>query len=220
MTGDAAPHRRDEYLTHRLQAFSDIVIGFSLAQLALSLVIPPHASDLWSHRAWLVAYLWTFIVIGAIWTGHTRLFRYVFVPTRVNVALNFTLLASLGLSVYFVQLYMRLTQHISDVIILGRSYFTVLAVMMLCFGTMYSISLRHNPEQLHPKEIEKALKTRLRQFSVGTGIMLGIALSFSVAKEFGMLAIVGGFVAGAVTARVLTKSTLAANRRALSRDMT
>jgi hypothetical protein len=39
----------EKEVIHRLEAFSDIVIGFSLAQLGLSLTIPAHARDLFVH---------------------------------------------------------------------------------------------------------------------------------------------------------------------------
>jgi uncharacterized membrane protein len=216
----STPHRRDEYLTHRLQAFSDIVIGFSLAQLTLSLVVPNRAADLWSHPTWLVAYLWTFGVIAAIWSGHTRLFRYIFVPTPVNVVVNFVMLASLGLTVYFLQLYMRLTKHIADVLIIGRSYFTAFGIMLVCFGVMYVISLRHEPESISARDLQKGRRTRARTFCIGIGTLCGVGASFIVAKEFALLAIVAGLLAGAIAFRVLAaRSGRGANRRALSQDM-
>jgi len=217
----SAPHRRDEYLTHRLQAFSDIVIGFGLAQLTLSLVVPHRAADLWSKPTWLVAYLWTFGVIAAIWSGHTRLFRYIFVPTPVNVVVNFIMLASLGLTVYFLQLYMRLTSHIVDVLIIGRSYFTVFGIMLVCFGIMYVISLRHEPESIPPRDLQKGRRTRARTFCIGLGTLCGVGASFVVPKESALLAIIGGLLAGAIAFRVLAaRSAPASNRRALSRDTT
>jgi hypothetical protein len=39
----------EKEVVHRLEAFSDIVIGFSLAQLGLTLIIPRHAIDLFSN---------------------------------------------------------------------------------------------------------------------------------------------------------------------------
>lgn len=203
-----------------MQAFSDIVIGFSLAQLTLSLVVPAHAADLWTHRSWLVAYLWTFGIIGGIWSGHTRLFRNVFVPTRITVVANFIMLASLGLSVYFLQLYMRLTQHVSDLIIISRSYFTVFGIVLLCLGIMYAISLRHRPEFIPQPDFVKAVKARTRTLCMGAGVLAGVVASFFVSKEFAIAAIVAGFAAAAIVARLLARSSRAANRREPSPETT
>jgi len=42
---------REARLVHRIESFSDLVIGFSLALLGLTLVIPAHATELLAHPA-------------------------------------------------------------------------------------------------------------------------------------------------------------------------
>jgi hypothetical protein len=42
---DSYQKRAPDRSAHRLEAFSDVVIGFSLAQLGLTLVIPAHAIE-------------------------------------------------------------------------------------------------------------------------------------------------------------------------------
>jgi len=42
---------RDERTTHRLEAFSDIVMGFCMAELGLNLVIPKNVAELASSWA-------------------------------------------------------------------------------------------------------------------------------------------------------------------------
>ena len=92
-------------LIHRLEAFSDIIIGFSLAQLALSLAIPKTgAAGLLEDPAPLIAFTITFILVCGMWWAHHRLFTHYFVPIPVMVVLNFVTLAGVSFSVYSVQL--------------------------------------------------------------------------------------------------------------------
>ncbi len=92
-------------LIHRLEAFSDIIIGFSLAQLALSLAIPKNgAAGLLAKPEPLVAFAITFILVCGMWWAHHRLFTHYFVPNPVMVVLNFVTLAGVSFAVYSVQL--------------------------------------------------------------------------------------------------------------------
>lgn len=95
----------DERLIHRLEAFSDIVIGFSLAQLALSLTIPKNgAAGLLQNPAPLIAFVITFALVCGMWWAHHRLFVHYFVPKPMMVVLNFVTLAGVSFAVYSVQL--------------------------------------------------------------------------------------------------------------------
>ncbi|HEX8805420.1 MAG TPA: TMEM175 family protein, partial [Candidatus Aquilonibacter sp.] len=98
---------RAERLTRRIESFSDLVIGFSLALLALTLSIPPHIVDLVRNPWWLIAYFWTFGVIARTWYTHQRLFTRLFWPDPLSVFLNFVLLAMVGLLVFFVQVFVH-----------------------------------------------------------------------------------------------------------------
>jgi hypothetical protein len=57
----------DERTIHRYEAFSDIVIGFSLAELGSILVLPKSGESLFADPTWLVAFLLAFAVICALW---------------------------------------------------------------------------------------------------------------------------------------------------------
>lgn len=95
----------DQRLIHRLEAFSDVVIGFSLAQLALSLTIPKNgAAGLLENPAPLVAFVITFALVCGMWWAHHRLFVHYFVPIPPMVILNFVTLAGVSFAVYSVQL--------------------------------------------------------------------------------------------------------------------
>jgi uncharacterized membrane protein len=101
----------EKEVIHRLEAFSDIVIGFSLAQLGLSLTIPRHARDLFTHvhgAVGIFSLAVTFILICGVWWMHHRLFRHLFVPTPLNIIANF---AALG-GVIFLAYSMQVLAHV------------------------------------------------------------------------------------------------------------
>ena len=87
-------------LIHRLEAFSDIIIGFSLAQLALSLAIPKNGAEgLLQHSEPLIAFIITFALVCGMWWAHHKLFVHYFVPIPVMVVLNFITLAGVSFAV-------------------------------------------------------------------------------------------------------------------------
>lgn len=95
----------EQRLIRRLESFSDIVIGFSLAQLALSLTIPKNgALGLLENPAPLIAFVITFTIVCGMWWAHHKLFVHYFVPIPVMVILNFVTLAGVSFAVYSVQL--------------------------------------------------------------------------------------------------------------------
>uniref|UniRef100_E6Q353 Uncharacterized protein n=1 Tax=mine drainage metagenome TaxID=410659 RepID=E6Q353_9ZZZZ len=94
---------RDEHLVHRLEAFCDIVVGFSHAELTFGLLIPGHAIALVTNLNWLMYYLLTFAIVALMWWSHYRLFKTIFYPDTVNILLNYAWLASVGLLVFFMQ---------------------------------------------------------------------------------------------------------------------
>lgn len=96
----------EKEVIHRLEAFSDIVIGFGLAQLGLSLTIPKHVSDLFVHThglSTLGAFAVTFVLVCSLWWMHHKLFRHLFVPTRLNIILNFAALGGVLFYAYVMQ---------------------------------------------------------------------------------------------------------------------
>jgi uncharacterized membrane protein len=98
-------------MLRRLEAFSDIVIAFSLSELAFSLQIPTSASAVFAHPDRYVAFAASFGVICSIWWLHNRLFAYFFVPDAVSIVLNFLLLASIVMVGFALQLFFRFEEE-------------------------------------------------------------------------------------------------------------
>jgi len=70
------PHGRRALSKSRMEGFSDGVFGFAITLLVIDLAIRPPGTPLQQLlNAWpsLVAYLVSFLTIGAAWLGHTAL---------------------------------------------------------------------------------------------------------------------------------------------------
>jgi uncharacterized membrane protein len=112
-----------EHQTRRYEAFSDVVIGFSLAQTGSILTIPERGVDLVAHPIWFFVFLWTFANICGLWWFHHRLFTTVWRPRTVQILLNFALLAAIVLATYMTGLF----AHVVDIWIM-RLYYVPYAV--------------------------------------------------------------------------------------------
>jgi uncharacterized membrane protein len=88
----------DERTVHRLEAFSDIVIGFGLAQLGAILTFDSKTMALTSVGVF--AFFGAFAIVCSLWYFHHRLFENFFVPKTLPIVLNFFWLAIVVLLVY------------------------------------------------------------------------------------------------------------------------
>src|SRR3954470_20737985 len=96
-----------ERFTHRLEAFSDLVFGFSLSLLATRLDLPARDEDVFESSRW-GTFLITFGAICAIWIAHYRIFRHRFVAHVPDVVINFIFLFGIAILPYTVQTFLRL----------------------------------------------------------------------------------------------------------------
>jgi len=181
---------RNERLTHRLEAFSDVVIGFSLAEMSVNLAIPRHASEVYTHTVALVAFAWTFGVIAAFWWSHHRLFEGYFVPTRATVALNFVALAVLVWLVYELQVFVRFadtTEHAAAAI----PYVLTYSVMYLLLGALFVLCVRMRWPELDVAERRQGLNATGRVLAVGVGPLAGLAVcqAFGIYPEWSLFGI-------------------------------
>jgi uncharacterized membrane protein len=122
----------EESNIRRYEAFSDVVIGFSLAQLGASLRIPARAEDLFSDPGWILGFLWAFANICALWWFHHRLFATFWRPKTWPILVNFAWLATMTLTIYATQL----TIHLGDILVY-RMYFALTALAYWILALQY-----------------------------------------------------------------------------------
>jgi uncharacterized membrane protein len=95
-----------ERFTQRLEAFSDLVFGFSLSLLATRLDVPANPADVFEATRW-ATFIVTFGMICGIWLWHYRIFRHHFVARTPDVIVNFIFLLGIAVLPYSVQTFLR-----------------------------------------------------------------------------------------------------------------
>jgi uncharacterized membrane protein len=121
-----------ERTLHRLEAFSDIVIGFCIAEMGINLLVPQHVADSRAIETSIVGFAISFFLISIVWWVHQRIFRTFFILTPVTLVLNFTLLGSLVLMVYTQQLVLHFMGH-------GYQVVDLLRMWMASYGLVYGL---------------------------------------------------------------------------------
>ncbi len=165
-----------EQVIHRLEAFSDIVIGFSLAQLGLSLVLPQHAVDFVQRPIGLIAFLVTFFVVVRFWWTHFRLFRHYFEPNRLMITLNFVALAGLSLQVFSLQLYLHFVP-LNEGLVAARIYFAFFSLAYGALGVMFALGLWYRWSRLATPERRAGVRDALGILGAVAGCVLGNILA-------------------------------------------
>ncbi len=127
---------RDRHTIHRLEAFSDIVIGFCLAQVGVNFALLKTSSDLTSLWANAEFFLVSFFIISVLWWFHHRTFSTFFVLMPLTIGLNFALLASLVLSIYFMQSFLHATTSGYDAILFLRLWIGSYLVLYTLLGAL------------------------------------------------------------------------------------
>ncbi|MBV8637489.1 MAG: DUF1211 domain-containing protein [Candidatus Eremiobacteraeota bacterium] len=195
---------RSQRLVRRIEAFSDLVMGFSVGLLGLTLVVPTHAAVLLLHPLWLVSYFVTFGLIAFLWMRHQRLFSMYFIPLPACVVANFVFLSMLGLFVYFVQVFAHVRGEFDQAIaVIG--YAGSYAVAMLALGFMYAVGTRERWKQLAPQDRFIGFSNASRALIVGTVLLLACIVSPLVFFEFKLIAtytVATAVIVGALVSRV------------------
>lgn len=126
-----------ERFTQRLEAFSDLVFGFSLSLLATRLDVPANVGEVFDAARW-GTFIITFGTICAIWLAHYRIFRHRFIARTPDVIVNFVFLFGIAVLPYAVQTFLRF-QAGRDALIL---YFGDFALIFTALATLRWSALR------------------------------------------------------------------------------
>ncbi len=165
-----------ERSTRRLEAFSDIVIALSLAQLGLTLVIPAHAIEFVTRPVGIFAFIVTFVVVGRFWWVNFFVFEHYFRPNRTMVAFNFIALGSLLLQIFALQLYLHFAP-LQEGVVASRIYFALFSLSYGTQGIMLALGLRYHWSTLSPQLRRAGVRVLLGRFGVVVGSALGNLLA-------------------------------------------
>ncbi len=166
-----APDARDQRLLHRLEAFSDIVIGFSLAQVGLNLTLPANLSVFFAKPTGLLAFALSFILVSVVWWIHNRLFAHYFVPNMLSIVLNFIVLGSIVLFVFSVQVLV----HFKFQPAAYEFYCAMLAIIFILLSALYFIGLAKRRGELNAGELREGRRKGTRLGIIAIAIFLAIA---------------------------------------------
>ncbi len=98
----------ERHLVGRLESFGDIVVGFSMSQLALQLEIPKTAHDVFGHGIKYVVFFGAFGLLGVFWLRFHRVMAIGFAPRTLDIWLLFGFLSFVALVPYSLITYTRL----------------------------------------------------------------------------------------------------------------
>jgi uncharacterized membrane protein len=150
-----------ERFTHRLEAFSDLVFGFSLSLLAIRLDIPAEASQIFEATRWST-FIITFAIICILWLAHYKIFRHRFVPQIPDVVVNFIFLLGIAVLPYAVQIYLRFAN--------GREaltlYFGDFALVFAALATLRWRALRQRRADPDSEVRLREWRATVRQFTI------------------------------------------------------
>jgi uncharacterized membrane protein len=158
--------------TGRLEAFSDIVFGFALAQSAFALQIPATLDAVYAQLSNLVFFAITFALIGAFWMMHYRIFHYAFAAQRVDVVLNFMLLAVVALLPYVLRLYLKFPE--SE--IASAAYSAELGLGFSLLAALEYRGLRLLGPSIAPKPLRSMRRALVRHAVPGVVFLAALAL--------------------------------------------
>ena len=195
----------DERFAHRLEAFSDIVLAFSLGQLALNSAIPSHARDVITHPVTFVAYAVTFGIVVSVWTIHHRLFAEYFSPARAFVALNFVMLGFVVYLSYAMQVYVRFSEATlqADASFATALYFTTLGIVFGLLGVLYVLGVAAQ-EPAAGVSLNRGKARAARLLSLGLPLAAGVPITYAMGlpvESAGAGLLVGGVLLGRAIGR-------------------
>jgi uncharacterized membrane protein len=188
-----------ERFTHRLEAFSDLVFGFSLSLLATRLEIPADVSEVFNSTRW-GTFIVTFGMICAIWLAHYRIFRHRFVARTPDVIVNFIFLLGIAVLPNSVQTFLRFTTG-RDAIIL---YFGDFGLIFAALATLRWRALGQRRGDPDADVRLREWRGTVRQYGIVliiVGCLVGMNAG-AIAKENFYTLVPAAFVAVTVITRV------------------
>jgi uncharacterized membrane protein len=161
MDGSATSRFFSERFTHRLEAFSDLVFGFSLSLLATRLELPAKVEDIFEATRW-GTFVITFGIVCVFWLAHYRVFRHQFVARAPDVVINFIFLFGIAIMPYTVQTFLRFMPG-QDAILL---YFGDFALIFAALATLRCRALLQRRGDADAEIRLKEWRETVRQYAI------------------------------------------------------
>jgi hypothetical protein len=163
----------DERTIHRIEAFSDVVMGFCLAEIGLGLSIPSTGATLANLGGNVFAFVASFSLVVVLWWNHHRLFKTYLVLTRATLVMNFALLGALVLMLYFLQIGARdITMHGAGPHFFLRLTLLSFAAVYALLAGMFAIGVRARWSALSPGDLAWGVERSAQMFSAAAAFVV------------------------------------------------
>jgi uncharacterized membrane protein len=195
----------DERLSSRLEAFGDLVFGFSLSLIALRLDVPSRVEEIFELKRWLTVII-TFALICRFWLEHHRIFRHQFAVRTFDMVVNFAFLFGIAILPYSVQVFLRFeAQPVSFTLYFGD---VVLVLTTLSLLRLRGLRQRRaDPDEVGRLQDWRRSIAQLTVAVMATGLLLVMnrpGASFQTdLKQFGGYAVPGIIVAALLARRMV-----------------
>lgn len=200
-----------ERTIHRLEAFSDIVMGFCMAEIGLSLVIPKSVAELATMWTYLNAFAFSFVMISMLWWYHHRLFVTYFTLNGATIAMNFTLLASLVFGIYFQQVAIHFLTAGLDPVVPLRLWLGCMAVVFLVLAGMYALGIWERRDTLDASSLRWGVNLNYQAAVSAVGLTaLCLVGPLNLKAALAVVIVVG--LASALSNRIVSRFTRALSR--------
>jgi len=181
----------DERTIHRLEAFSDIVIGFCLAEVALNLVIPKSVAGLATMWTSLNAFAFSFVLISMLWWYHHKLFVSYLVLNSATIVMNFVLLAALVFGIYFQLVTIHFLTGGIDATIPLRLWLGSMATIFVLLATMYAIGIWERRMSLDSAAMRWGVSLNYQAVISAVGLAALCLTAFNLRSVLAIVVVVG-----------------------------
>jgi len=178
-----------DHFVRRLESFTDIVIGFSLAEVGISLVVPAHPLDIFTHPTSIVALFLTFGVLFRIWWSLTAVFARYFVPNRLMIGLNCVCVALTIFQVFSLQMWLKFNVSTVDDLTAARIYFATAALTLATVACLHGIGVitcwRRVTDVVRVFGVRNAFDAAITVAGVLAGFLITVGDGMPVSISFG-----------------------------------
>jgi uncharacterized membrane protein len=213
---DRFPFRYRAHEVSRIEAFSDIVFGFALTLIVVSLEVPKTFKELMEAMKGFPAFALCFAILLWIWHAHYTFYRRYAIHDEFTLVVNSTLLFVVLFYVYPLKfIFSGLFELRSYAAYDARVMFTIYGLgftsIFFLYATLYSHALKKRDElQLNAVEVIDT-RTHVFMFAANVGIgLLSVLLAWTLPDQ---LVGVAGFVYFLIGVMAGTIGTIMGNRR-------
>jgi uncharacterized membrane protein len=213
---DRFPFRYRAREVSRIEAFSDIVFGFALTLIVVSLEVPKTFKELMEAMRGFPAFALCFAILLWIWHAHYTFYRRYAIHDEFTLVINSTLLFVVLFYVYPLKfIFSGLFELRGYVAHDARVMFTIYGLGFTSIFLLYALLYRHaltkrDDLQLNPVEV---LDTRTHVFMFSANVVIGllsVTLAWALPDQLVGLA---GFVYFLIGIMAGTIGTIMGNRR-------